>query len=294
MTVLFYWNSFLNYPLYDACKEFKQHPDWVFRDSEGNPLYKVRRLEQYNVLNADFRQWWASIAGTAVTDYGCDGIFMDALLQTTSPKWVKRGWGQGNERLVTTAVTDMMVRAKKSMGSGAVLLYNGLRSSDRGETMRGHEFLAHADGATVEHFGAFQSRTRDSIARDIEAISRAGKAGRIVVVKGWPDPEFTWLNRTKMQEPPERLATEAREKITFPLACYLVAAQKDSYFCYSWGYREQHGSFVDYPEFHRPLGAPKGDAARNGWVYTRSFEHLDVWVDVSRRTAKLTWKKRGA
>ncbi|GAF89881.1 unnamed protein product, partial [marine sediment metagenome] len=148
MKVLFYWNGFLNYPLYDACKEFKKQPDWIFRDKQGKPLYKIRTLEQYNVLNAEFRQWWASIAGKAVKEYGCDGIFMDALLQATSPKWVKRGWGRGNERMVTRAVADMMQLAKKKMGDEAILLYNGLRSSDRGGAMKGREFLLHADGAT--------------------------------------------------------------------------------------------------------------------------------------------------
>lgn len=290
MKVLFYWNGFLNYPLYDACKEFKKHPDWIFRDKQGNPLYKVGTLEQYNLLNADFRRWWASIAGKAVSEYGCDGIFMDAVNQAKRSLWMQKGWGNGNEHLLTRAVTDMMQLANKRMGDDAILLYNGLRTLDRGEKTTGQEYLPHADGATVEHFGAFQSRKKESIARDIEAIIRAGKAGKIVVVKGWPDPQFNWLNRTKMRLPPRQLANEAGNKIAFPLACFLVAAQRDSYFCYSWGYREQHGSLVDYPEFHKPLGKPKGDATRNGWIYTRSFEHVDVWLDVSERTAKLDWK----
>ena len=288
--VLFYWNGFLNYRLYDACKEFTEHPDWVFRDKAGKPIYKGRTLEQYNVLNAGFRQWWASIAGKAVGEYGCDGVFMDALLQPTRPVWIKRGWGKGSEQRVTGAVIDMMQRARTAMGPCAVLLYNGLRSSDRAGAMGGGEFLAHADGTTVEHFGAFASRTMESIARDIEAIGQAGKAGKIVVVKGWPDPEFNWQNTTKMKLPPAKLAAEAREKIAFPLACFLVAAQRDAYFCYSWGYREKHGSLVDYPQLHKPLGEPKADAVRNGWTYTRSFQHVEVWVDLSKRTARLEWR----
>ena len=95
-----------------------------------------------------------------------------------------------------------------------------------------------------------------------------------------------------MKKPHEEVYRVASERITYPLACFLVAAQKDSYFCYSWGYREQHGSLVDYPEFHKPLGEPKGDAAKDGWIYTRSFEHAEVWVDLSKRTARIDWIKR--
>jgi len=217
MKVLFYWNGFINYPLYDACQEFKKHPDWIFRDKEGKVLYKVRKLEQYNVLNGEFRQWWASIAGKALKEYGCDGVFMDALLQATSAKWISRGWGRRKERLVTGAVIDMMQLAKKKMGAGAILLYNGLRSSDRGRAVKGREFLPHADGATVEHFGAFQSQKKESIAADIDEIVRAGKAGKIVVVKGWPDPQFNWTNKTKMKLPPQPACKGSpREDHVFP------------------------------------------------------------------------------
>ena len=288
--VLFYWNAFLNYPLYDACTEFQKHPEWLFRDKQGQPIYKTRRLEQYNLLNADFRRWWASVAGKAVKEHGCDGIFMDAVDQAKRAVWIKRGWGEENKPLLTKAVMDMMKLCNQAMGDDAILLYNGIRSLDREGTTAGQEYLPYADGAIVEHFAAFGSRTKESIARDIESITKAGKAGKIVVVKGWPDEEFNWTNERKMALPQEELAGEAKRKITFPLACFLIAAQEHSYFCYSWGYRERHGSLVDYPEFHKRLGKPKGDATRNGWIYTRSFEHASVRVDLSEKTARIDWE----
>lgn len=39
--VLFYWNSFLNYQLYDACAEFGKHPEWVFRDKAVSRFIKL-------------------------------------------------------------------------------------------------------------------------------------------------------------------------------------------------------------------------------------------------------------
>ena len=291
LKVLFYWNTFLNYPLYDACKTVRLRPEWLFRDGQGKPIYKTRTLEQYNLLDPAFRQWWASVAGEAVKRHGCDGIFMDAVNQAKRPLWMKRGWGAGKEKLLTEAVVDMMRRARKEMGGEAILLYNGIRSSDSKKQTTGPEYLPHADGATVEHFTAFRSRTKESIAGDIASIGEAAKGGKIVVVKGWPDPEFNWTNTAKMKLPPEQLAREAREKITFSLACFLVAAREHCYFCYSWGYREQHGSLVDYPEFRKPLGPPKGEATRKGWVYTRSFEHAAVRVDLAKRTAEIEWRQ---
>jgi len=287
MKVLFYWNTFLNYQLYDACEEFKKHPEWVFRDKDGKPIYKTDILEQYNLLNPEFRSWWASVAGRGVKEYNCDGIFMDAVLQPKRSSWMKRGWGEGREQALTDAVRDMMRLARKEMGEDKILLYNGLRTLDGSGTTTGEEYLDCATGINVEHFGAFHSRSKESIARDIECITKAGKSGKIVVVKGWPGQEFNWMNREKMRQPKEALATEAREKITFSLACFLVAAQEYSYFCYSWGYREFHGSLVDYPEFRKPLGRPLGDAVKDGWRYTRRFEHAHVKVDLENLRAKI-------
>ena len=290
MKVLFYWNTFLNYPLYDACQTVANHPQWIFRDKEGKPIYKAGTLEQYNLLNSEFRQWWAKIAGKAVTEYGCDGIFMDAVNQAKRPIWMKRGWGEGNEDILTQAVADMMRLANRQMGEDALLVYNGVRSMDPAGTTSGAEYLPHSSGVMVEHFTAFHSQSRESIAADIKAIISAANMGKIIVVKGWPDPTFNWTNKAKMRIPSNLLADEARKKIIFSLACFLIAAQENCYFSYSWGWREQHGSLVDYPEFHKPLGKPKGQAKKEGWVYTRSYKHASVWVDLADRKAKIDWK----
>lgn len=290
MKVLFYWNTFLNYPLYDACQAVARHPEWIFRDKKDQPIYKTGTLEQYNLLDPEFRQWWATIAGKAVTEYACDGIFMDAVNQAKRPIWMKRGWGVGNEALLTQAVADMMRLANRQMGEDALLVYNGIRSMDPTGTTAGTEYLPHASGVMVEHFTAFHSQSKVSIAADIKAITTAASMGKAVVVKGWPDPTFNWTSKEKMRIPSNVLANEARKKIIFSLACFLIAAQENCYFSYSWGWREQHGSLVDYPEFHKPLGKPKGPAKKEGWVYTRSYEHASVWVDLAERRAKIDWK----
>jgi len=93
-----------------------------------------------------------------------------------------------------------------------------------------------------------------------------------------------------MRVPRALLADEARKKIIFSLACFLIAAQENSYFSYSWGWRAQSGSLIDYPEFHRPLGKPKGQPGRKQWTYTRSYEHAFVWVDLAERKAKIEWR----
>jgi hypothetical protein len=94
-----------------------------------------------------------------------------------------------------------------------------------------------------------------------------------------------------MMKPHDELAHLAKERITFPLACFLVAAQRNCFFCYTWGHPEKLGTFEWYPEFDKPPGAPQAEARRTGWTYRRTFEHVDVFVDLETRTARLDWKR---
>jgi hypothetical protein len=82
----------------------------------------------------------------------------------------------------------------------------------------------------------------------------------------------------------------AKERITFPLACFLVGAGPHCYFCYTWGWLGEYGTFDWYPEFDRPLGSPKGEAIRKGWTYQREFAHVSVFLDLEKKTAKINWR----
>ena len=77
--------------------------------------------------------------------------------------------------------------------------------------------------------------------------------------------------------------------ITYPLACYLIGARENSWFCYGWGYNIAHGQLVDYPEYSRQLGPPKGAAVREHWVFYREFEHARVTVDLVKRKGTIQW-----
>ena len=78
----------------------------------------------------------------------------------------------------------------------------------------------------------------------------------------------------------------AREQITFPLACFPVAARPGSLFCDSWGYTDHHGTLESYPELERPLG----EAKQTGWSYQREFAHASVFVNLETKKARIDWK----
>jgi len=185
----------------------------------------------------------------------------------------------------------MLREAKKKMGPDKLIIFNPLHGHD-GKRALGEDYLPVADGAMVDDFdrGAnVRQQSKEYMAATIEIMRKASKQGKIVIFKGWP--EFTWWSDPElMKKPHKEQHRVAREAITFPLACFLVGAGKNCYFCYTWGWLGEYGTFDWYPEFDKRLGPPKGEAIREGWTYTRAFAHASVFADLETKTAKIDWR----
>jgi hypothetical protein len=286
LKLIYYWNTFLDYPMYDAHQVYEQHPEWWLRTLDGSLDKKQGNLKRYDLSNLEVREWWTEEVYKAVIDGPCDGVFADAFPQIASPVNIKL-WGQEKFEAIQQGLIETLKLTREKIGSDNIIMFNGIRNTD---TLRlGMEYLDYTDAATMEHFDHFFSTSKESLSHDIEDMIAAGKQGKMVVMKGWPG--FNWTEKSIRNIPYEILLEKARRNITFPLACFLIAAQEHSYFCYSWGYRDGHGSLDWYDEFDKPLGAPKGDAVRKGWTYTRSFEHAEVWVNLEIKTARIDWTK---
>ena len=277
--VLFYWNAFLDIRSYQASRTFPAAGH--LQDRNGQPVMVRTTVPTFDLSRVDVRQWWSDTAAKAVSEGGCDGIFADALLSATAPA---RRKPLGDEKF--TAMNDgliaMMQETQRKIGPDKLLIYNGLRGKD------GAQFLPASSGAMIEHFGHFSGTGKEKMAEDLDAMRDAAKAGKIVCLKAWPG--FSWLDEDTMKKPHDELVRLARERLTFPLACFLVAAEPHCYFCYTWGYSENHGTFDWYPEFDKPLGEPHSDAKKDGWTYQREFAHATVYVDLENQTARIDWK----
>lgn len=283
--VLFYWNTFLDYPRYDAHQIYQSHPEWWLRTLDGSLDKKNDTLMRYDLSNPEVREWWTNVLVEPVANGPCDGVFMDAFPQVGSPA-NRRIWGDEKFEEIQNGLLETIRLTREKVGPEKLIMYNGIRNTD---TLNfGRQYLDRADAATIEHFGHFHSASPDSMARDLAGMSEAGKQGKIVVFKAWPG--FSFIDKDIKKIPHATLLARSRENITFPLACFLVAAERHAYFCYTWGYQEGDGSLDWYPEFDRPLGAPLGDATIAGYRYTREFEHCSVSVDLETKDASITWK----
>lgn len=281
--VLYYWNASLDSSDvrwgYKAAKTLPANPH--LKDKDGNTLKRRRTVPYYDHLRQDMRDWWTDAAQTAVTDDGADGIFADAM--SDPPKHDRNRLDKQAILKLRAARLALMQETRAKIGPDKLILFNGLMHESR------EKLLDSTDGAMIERFGYFDTgSSKENMKAMIETIQTTGKAGKIVLVKAWPG--FSYRDKEMMKTPKNELVRLSKERVTFSLAAFLVAAQPHSYLCYTWGYREMHGTFVAYPEFDKPLGPPKGDAVNDGWTYTRAFEHASVFVNLETREARIDWK----
>ena len=127
------------------------------------------------------------------------------------------------------------------------------------------------------------------MANTIKTMRVVAKDGK-VVFKGWPRFLAAWRAGKMKNQTHDEVLRAAQEDITFSLACFLVGAERNCYFCYSWDWTAKDGSLDWYPEFDKPLGEPRGDAVQDGWIFKREFKHAAVFVDLENRTAKIDWR----
>jgi hypothetical protein len=300
IAVLFYWNSLSFFDKYRATINF--NPGWLTPNGNNPNNPPDLRLD----IPA-CRLWWIKTATAITRNPEVDGVFIDGL--TTVYK--------NNSDLALTLLKELRTSLDTLPGTPRIIFYNcAVAKSSKspialtdatGTTL--HPLLQLADGAWFEDF------YRKDLGRNIETgdlvhilngIKLAASKKKSIVLKAWPQFSFANVDGYASSHTYLDLVARARSEISFPLASFLVAAGRYSYFQYSWAWNHtspntDHGIFIRtaanaqtvdptwYVELRRPLGQPAGDATINGNIWTRRFSHATVTVDLNQKTGYVSW-----
>lgn len=273
---LFYFNSAYAYPFTTHTRIFRygqvseKDQRFILKDPKTGELVHRGNCYQFDVLEPDFRNWWAETVGKCVRDSGVDGLFVD---QMHGFAWLRPT--QSAE--VTKAQAEMMRMAKQAIGNDKILLLNNGADIPA--------LFEIGDAFMFEHYHADLLK-KEAILKDWEQLKKISQAGKLAV----------WRIGVEVENPQsEKAANEGLSKKQMPyyLAAFLIGAQPNCYFQYGWGWTLQDGPLIDYPELRKPLGKPLGDFTRSapdGWIFKREFEHASVLLDLNAREGKIEWK----
>lgn len=286
--VLFYWAS--DKPKHQSKISNKAYPGDYLTHTKPMKNGKLRTTKYFDVTRKEVQDWWTDAAANAVTKYSCDGIYVDGASGGRPGGPLSRDLGDKEAAAMYKAMFAMLKDARKKMGPDKLILFNPIHGADGKRAPIGQDLLPVTDGAMLDDFDRLRLQSKEYMANTIEAMQEAAKDGKIMIFKGWPRFLRAWREGKMRKTPHDEVLLAAQKEITFSLASFLVGAEPNCYFCYTWGWNPEDGTLDWYSEFDKPLGPPKGDAVQKGWTFQREFEHASVFVDLENRTAKIDWR----
>ena len=290
--ILYYRNVIVHYGSYEANAALTDIPNALLRDAEGNTKLVRNRVQAYDLSTPAVRDWWVKSCQQVVADPNIDGLFLDGNIKALEPGYLARQIGKAKKKQTMDGYHLLLKETRKALGPKKLMVANILRARF---PQAGFEYIDAFDGSYLEGFFHNVGKVgyEEYVAKGIAVMQKAARTGKIIAFTGTLS-ETTNKSKMGIDEAHGKAASEeeARRQLYYKLAVFLICAEKYSYVRIHEGYsaNEGDGWMRWFPEYDRPLGPPKGPASRKGHVYTRQFEHVDVWLNIRKREGRITWK----
>jgi Hypothetical glycosyl hydrolase family 15 len=295
--ILYYRNVMVHYGTYKANAEIEKMPGAFLVGRNGKTKLVRNVAEAYDLTNPQVRDWWVGHAKQVCADPAIDGLFLDGNIKVLSSGYLKRDIGDEKKAAQLAGYETMMVETRKALEPDKIMLANVLRVGQSKDD--GLEAIKGFDGSYIENFelAAAQEQKKDNVAKGIEAFQKAARDGFMIAFtaglselneeEGDLNPQRTDEIRKGLSEKDDH-----SKRFEYLLAMFLTCAENHSYFLAHDGYGAEKSKvwMKRTPELERPLGAPKGHAVRNGYIYTREFAHAKVRLDIENEVGEITWK----
>ena len=292
-SILYYRNTIINWPTYKNDNAFvNANPDALLRNQNNELTYMPNGFTPYFDITKDFvKDYWLNSTVDMVNNTDLfDGVFLDANIKVLVKGYFGNRVGYDKQAQIETTYFSMMSELRTRLEDKKILLANIIRvRPDFAEN--GLEYMDYFDGSYLE---AFDSGDEDYLSQVILAVQNAAKQGKIIAmtlglgaaIDNNLDPGID------DQRGDVVLNEEINERVDYLCALFLICAQKYSYLYLADGYLATTSAvwLNTFAQFQKPLGKPLADATKNGSIYTRSFENVDVVLDIKNEKGTLTWK----
>ena len=283
---IFYWNSVIFYSGYSNDEDYEENASaWSVLNDDGSIYLFKDKYYNYNSEVEEARDWWVELPTTIAADDNIDGVFVDKITKAAFDEIFVDG-----EPI--NGYVDMLNQLHEKMPDDKILIGNVLR----GERNNGNRsVMALFDGSYLERWDftgdiAFPEQTEaDAIAVSIQMMREALAQGKLINLQTAPmtdeDVPDTYEEQIEFME----------THVDYPLAIFLIVAEENAFFSYQLSVNALpsantvwDSSYIE--ELNHKLGEPLGDPVKDGYIYTRSFEYVDVWLDLQNGEALLTWR----
>ncbi|CAA6677721.1 MULTISPECIES: putative glycoside hydrolase [unclassified Lentimonas] len=278
---IYYFNSYIHYGAGESDAEYDENIwEWSNRIVDGDGAESVFLFKDlyytHNYAIPELRDWWVKSVLSMTANTMIDGVLVDKVTEKNRSAYDAGG------QPVSDYMTMLDALSQGLQAQGKLFIGNTLRN-ERNYAGRAHMELQ--DGSYLERW---ELANRDSVPTQTEAEARVTSIQlmREALSKG----KMVFM----ISEGPDTSEAELAAALDYRLAIFLIIAETNAYFNFRGSVDATKDDWVWdtswLPEFSHPLGPPLGPPVKDGTIYTRSFEHVDVWVNVETEQAQLIWK----
>ncbi len=300
--ILYYRNVIVHYGGNTFDVELENIPEPFLRDKRNGKGKLVRGVvEAYDLSIEALREWWIKTAISITNSEHIDGLFLDGNIKVLVP-YAERQIGKEKKAATIVGYHEMMTQLRKEMQPKDLMFSNIIRAR---LPKAGLECMDYFDGSYLENFELPVGMSKaDYLVKGIDAVQQAAKKGKIIAMTlglGESSADDSGIDdaRVKLED-----LEGVQDKLDYYIALFLVCAERYSYLNIHDGYNvgsigrkgrpnykacESKVWLKRFPEYDKPLGKPKGPATKEGYVYTREFEHVSVSVNVETGVGKVDW-----
>jgi len=294
--ILYYKNVVINWSRYMEDEAFlKVNPEAFLVNEKGAPVFMPNKKTRFfDISQEKVRSYWLNHVTKVANSPFIDGVFMDANIKILAPVFFNNRVGTKKRDALVSGYLSMMTELKDKLGDDNLLIANILRVRPELKDS-GMEYLKFFDGSYIEGFDHenFGMTYEDYLAKGIEAVQEAARSGKVIAMTlGLGKSAETAVAGIDDKRQKVNANTDFTKRLEYILGIFLVCAEQYSYILPHDGYdvRKSAVWLKTFPQYTKKIGAPKAYAKREGYIYTRSFEHLDVRLDIKSQTAELHWK----
>ena len=295
-TILYYRNAIINWDHYKKDDAFiKENPDALLRNESGDLVYMPNGSTPYFDITKDYvkEYWLNSVIDMVKGKTNFDGVFIDANIKVLADSYFSGRVGEFKQKALENAYFSMMTILKNRLGNNKLMLANIIRVRPD-FVNNGLDFIDYFDGSYLESFdvNAHEMKYEDYVSDGIKAVQTAARKGKIIAMTlGLGESIDNELDSGIDDKREDVNLDKINSRIDYLCGIFLICAEKYSYLNLHDGYLASQSLVWQkkLEQFKKPLGRPKERAVKNGYIYTRSFENVDVRVNIKQKTAVLDW-----
>ena len=294
--ILYYRNVICHYGGNTFDKDLNKIQAPFLTDQKSGKGRLIRgTVEAYDLSNKSVRDWWVESAAKVCNSEYIDGLFLDGNIKVLEPEFLLKEIGAEKKAVVKDGYATLMTSIREALNPDKLMFANIIRAR---LPESGLEYINYFDGSYLEGFTSPVNMSYpDYLAKGISAVQQAARSGKIIAMNlglGESSNTTDMIDDTRLKL---NDVNGLEELINYYMAIFLVCAEKYSYLNIHDGYSVNTNNGIcdskvwlhRFPQFDKPLGAPKGPAVKDGYKYTREFDHASVWLDIEAKKGKVTW-----